>query len=173
MQHIKIGIIGLGYVGLPLATLFSQHYAVVGFDINEKRIEALSHGTDSTLEVGEEQLLSALKKENNTAHGLYFSSQIDDLYSCNYYIVTVPTPVDINNQADLTPLLKATITVGQVLQKNDIVIYESTVYPGVTEEKCVPVLEKHSGLQFNTDFLVGYSPERINPGDKSRSIKHI
>lgn len=173
MQGIKIGIIGLGYVGLPLATLFSQHYAVVGFDINEKRIEALNQGTDSTLEVGEEQLLRVLKKDNNTAQGLYFSNQIEALESCNYYIVTVPTPVDINNQADLTPLLKATKTVSQVLQKGDIVIYESTVYPGVTEDKCVPVLEKHSGLQFNTDFFVGYSPERINPGDKTRAIEHI
>lgn len=173
MQDIKIGIIGLGYVGLPLATLFSQHYAVVGFDINVKRIAALSKGEDSTLEVAEEQLQKVLKKENNPEPGLYFSNQIEELQSCNYYIVTVPTPVDINNQADLTPLLKATKTVSQVLQKGDIVIYESTVYPGVTEDKCVPVLEKHSGLQFNTDFFVGYSPERINPGDKTRAIEHI
>ena len=173
MQDIKIGIIGLGYVGLPLATLFSQRYAVVGFDINVKRIAALSKGEDSTLEVAEEQLQKVLKKENNPEPGLYFSNQIEELQSCNYYIVTVPTPVDINNQADLTPLLKATKTVSQVLQKGDIVIYESTVYPGVTEDKCVPVLEKHSGLQFNTDFFVGYSPERINPGDKTRAIEHI
>ena len=173
MQDIKIGIIGLGYVGLPLATLFSQHYAVVGFDINVKRIAALSKGEDSTLEVAEEQLQKVLKKENNPEPGLYFSNQIEELQSCNYYIVTVPTPVDINNQADLTPLLKATKTVSQVLQKGDIVIYESTVYPGVTEDKCVPVLEKHSGLQFNTDFFVGYSPERINPGDQTRAIEHI
>ena len=173
MQDIKIGIIGLGYVGLPLAHLFASQYPVVGFDINPKRIAALKQGTDVTLEVEKKALDLVLKTENNDENGLYFSDQIEDLKACTYYIITVPTPVDTNNQADLTPLLKASATVSSVLKKQDVVIYESTVYPGVTEEKCVPVLEQHSGLKFNTDFFVGYSPERVNPGDKTRGIETI
>ncbi|WP_109300631.1 nucleotide sugar dehydrogenase [Aquimarina sp. AU474] len=174
MQDIKIAIIGLGYVGLPLARLFATKFPVVGFDINDERIAELRSGKDSTLEV-EDELLQAVLKENvdKKGNGLYCSSQIEDIEDCNYYIVTVPTPVDRNNRPDLTPLYKSSETVAKVLKVDDIVIYESTVYPGVTEEECIPVLEKISGLKFNKDFYAGYSPERINPGDKKHTVEKI
>jgi UDP-N-acetyl-D-galactosamine dehydrogenase len=161
----KIGIIGLGYVGLPLAVEFGKIMDVVGFDINQTRIEELKKGYDRTLEVDKPELTSASR--------LSFSSNPQDLASVNYFIVTVPTPVDEYKTPDLTPLIKASETVGKVLKKNDVVIYESTVYPGCTEEDCVPVLEKHSGLKFNVDFFCGYSPERINPGDKQHRLPTI
>lgn len=171
---IKIAVIGLGYVGLPLARLFATQYPVVGFDINEKRIAELQQGTDSTLEVTDAVLQSVLVHDfEENANGLLCSSAITAIADCNYYIVTVPTPVDKNNRPDLTPLYKSSTTVGKVLKKGDIVIYESTVYPGVTEEECVPVLEQVSGLQFNVDFFAGYSPERINPGDKEHTVEKI
>ncbi|WP_426480531.1 nucleotide sugar dehydrogenase [Chryseobacterium sp. R2ACT005] len=172
----KIGVIGLGYVGLPLARLFATEYAVVGFDINKSRIAELNSGKDSTLEVEDEVLQPVLVKENpfsNSSKGLLCSSNLEDIKDANIYIVTVPTPVDKHNRPDLTPLYKASETVGKVLKKGDIVIYESTVYPGVTEEECIPVLEKVSGLKFNEDFFAGYSPERINPGDKERTVEKI
>jgi len=169
----KIAVIGLGYVGLPLARLFASKYAVVGFDINESRIKELRSGEDSTLEVDNEVLQASLKNKNNDENGLYCSSKISDIENCNYYIITVPTPVDKNNRPDLTPLYKSSETVGQVLNKGDIVIYESTVYPGVTEDECVPVLERVSGLKYNQDFFAGYSPERINPGDKEHTVDKI
>lgn len=153
MSEIKVAVIGLGYVGLPLARLFSTKYSVVGFDINQKRVASLQKGHDDTLEVGLDVLNAVLKKQPDADLGLYCSAQLEDIRDCNYYIVTVPTPVDKNNRPDLTPLYKASETVGKVLSKGDIVIYESTVYPGVTEEDCVPVLERESGLTFNTDFL--------------------
>lgn len=173
MNKDKIAIIGLGYVGLPLARLFATQYAVVGFDINQDRINELNSGTDSTLEVDDVTLQAVLKKENSSSNGLYCSSSLDDITDCNYYIVTVPTPVDKNNRPVLTPLYKSSETVGKVLTKDDIVIYESTVYPGVTEEECIPVLERVSGLTFNKDFYAGYSPERINPGDKEHTVDKI
>lgn len=172
----KIGVIGLGYVGLPLARLFATKYAVVGFDINQTRIVELNSGKDSTLEVEDEVLQPVLVKENpfsSSSKGLLCSSDLEDIKEANIYIVTVPTPVDKHNRPDLTPLYKASETVGKVLKKGDIVIYESTVYPGVTEEECIPVLEKVSGLKFNEDFFAGYSPERINPGDKERTVEKI
>ncbi|MEY3498946.1 MAG: UDP-N-acetyl-D-glucosamine 6-dehydrogenase [Bacteroidota bacterium] len=173
-MNIKIAVIGLGYVGLPLARLFATKYPVVGFDINQSRIEGLRSGTDSTLEVSDEVLQNVLLNDfKNNQNGLLCSSSISDIQDCNYYIVTVPTPVDKNNRPDLTPLYKSSETVGKVLKKGDIVIYESTVYPGVTEEECVPVLEKTSGLKFNIDFFAGYSPERINPGDKEHTVERI
>jgi UDP-N-acetyl-D-glucosamine/UDP-N-acetyl-D-galactosamine dehydrogenase len=170
---MKIAVIGLGYVGLPLARLFATKYDVVGFDINDKRIAALNAGNDETLEISQSLLSDVLKEENNSQIGLFCSSSFNDIKDCNYFIVTVPTPVDKNNKPDLTPLYKSSETVGKVLKKGDIVIYESTVYPGVTEEECVPVLEKHSGLKFNVDFFAGYSPERINPGDKEHTVEKI
>lgn len=173
MSDIKIGIIGLGYVGLPLARLFATKYSVVGFDINEERVRQLMSGTDTTLEVAEDVLQGVLKKENSITNGLYCSASVEDIKECNYYIITVPTPVDKNNRPVLTPLIKASETVGAVLKKNDVVVYESTVYPGATEEDCVPVLEKISGLEFNKDFFAGYSPERINPGDKEHTVDKI
>lgn len=173
MENIKIAVIGLGYVGLPLARLFATKYSVVGFDINQGRINELNKGTDSTLEVEDDILKSVLKQSANNAIGLFCSSDLEDIKDCNYYIVTVPTPVDKNNRPDLTPLYKSSETVAKVLKKGDIVIYESTVYPGVTEEECIPVLEKHSGLRFNEDFYAGYSPERINPGDKLHTVEKI
>ncbi|MHA7059197.1 nucleotide sugar dehydrogenase [Aquimarina sp. M1] len=173
MQNIKIGIIGLGYVGLPLARLFATKFPVIGFDINQKRIEELRSGIDTTLEVEDEVLQSVLSTTSEMDQGLYCSADLEDIKSCNYYIVTVPTPVDKNNRPDLTPLYKSSETVGYVLKKGDIVIYESTVYPGVTEEECIPVLEKISGLKFNEDFYAGYSPERINPGDKLHTVEKI
>lgn len=174
MKH-KIAIIGLGYVGLPLARLFATKYPVVGFDINQKRISELNNGHDETLEVDDDLLKSALISHNPnfSEKGLFCSSDIQDIAEANIYIITVPTPVDKNNRPDLTPLYKASETVGKVLKKGDIVIYESTVYPGVTEEECIPVLEKISGLKFNEDFYAGYSPERINPGDKEHTVEKI
>lgn len=173
-MNTKIAVIGLGYVGLPLARLFATKYAVIGFDINQQRIDELNSGKDATLEVDETTLKAVLiDRENTSGKGLYCSADLADIRDCNYYIVTVPTPVDKHNRPDLTPLYKASETVGKVLKKGDIVIYESTVYPGVTEEECVPVLEKISGLKFNEDFFAGYSPERINPGDKQHTVEKI
>ncbi|MFX4212078.1 Vi polysaccharide biosynthesis UDP-N-acetylglucosamine C-6 dehydrogenase TviB [Aliarcobacter butzleri] len=163
----KICVIGLGYVGLPLAHAFSAKYEVVGFDISKWRIDELSSGYDRTLELTESQVKEAIK------NGMKFSLDINDIKDCNIYIVTVPTPIDKNKRPDLTPLIKASETVGKVLKKDDIVIYESTVYPGATEEDCVPVLEKFSNLKFNVDFFCGYSPERINPGDKEHTVTKI
>lgn len=172
----KIAVIGLGYVGLPLARLFATKFPVLGFDINQKRIDELRSGKDLTLEVEDDILQAALVKENpfsTNTKGLYCSNQLGDIEEANFYVVTVPTPVDKNNRPDLTPLYKASETVGKVLKKGDIVVYESTVYPGVTEEECIPVLEKISGLKFNVDFFAGYSPERINPGDKQHTVEKI
>ncbi|MDL0088938.1 nucleotide sugar dehydrogenase [Campylobacter gastrosuis] len=163
---MKIGIIGLGYVGLPLAAAFSAKYEVVGFDINKARIDELIGGFDRTLELDKTQMQTALQ------NGIKFSLNLDDIKDCNFYIVTVPTPIDKNNRPDLTPVIKASQSVAKVLKKGDIVVYESTVYPGVTEEICVPILEQ-SGLKFNTDFYCGYSPERINPGDKEHTVTKI
>jgi UDP-N-acetyl-D-galactosamine dehydrogenase len=169
----KIAIIGLGYVGLPLARLFATKYPVTGFDINKKRIQELMSGQDYTLEVEDAVLKAVLKTEPDDRPGLFCSGEWTDIADCNYYIVTVPTPVDKNNRPDLTPLIKAGETVGKVIKKGDIVIYESTVYPGATEEDCIPVIEKVSGLKFNVDFFGGYSPERINPGDKLHTVEKI
>lgn len=169
----KISIIGLGYVGLPLARLFATKYPVVGFDINQGRINELNNGHDSTLEVEDSVLQAVLKKQNDQEIGLFNSANLADIEDSNVYVVTVPTPVDKHNRPDLTPLYKASETVGKTLKKGDIVIYESTVYPGVTEEECIPVLEKVSGLKFNVDFFAGYSPERINPGDKEHTVEKI
>ena len=171
--NIKIAVIGLGYVGLPLARLFATQYSVVGFDINQTRIDLLKQGIDSTLEIDSESLQQVLVETSTKSNGLFCTSTLAEIANCTYYIVTVPTPVDKNNRPDLTPLYKSSETVGQVLKKGDIVIYESTVYPGVTEEECVPVLEKVSGLTFNVDFFAGYSPERINPGDKEHTVDKI
>ncbi|WP_407578642.1 Vi polysaccharide biosynthesis UDP-N-acetylglucosamine C-6 dehydrogenase TviB [Citrobacter koseri] len=165
IDDFKIGIVGLGYVGLPLAVEFGKKYATLGFDINEKRIKELASGNDFTLECSQEELLEAKKLE--------YSSDLNDLKICNVYIVTVPTPIDEFKQPDLMPLVRASETLGKVIKKNDIVIYESTVYPGATEEVCIPVLEKTSGLTFNKDFFAGYSPERINPGDKEHRVTTI
>ena len=173
MKKDKIAIIGLGYVGLPLARLFATKYPVVGFDINTSRVAELMSGVDSTLEVDNETLQSVLVSDSSNSNGLFCTNQIDEIKDCNYYIITVPTPVDNNNRPILTPLIKASETVGTVLKKGDIVIYESTVYPGATEEDCVPVLEKISGFKFNRDFYAGYSPERINPGDKEHTVEKI
>jgi len=173
----NIAVIGLGYVGLPLARLFATKYPVIGFDINQKRIDELRKGKDLTLEVEDHILQSVLVSENpfnkTDSIGLYCSNILSDIENANFYVVTVPTPVDKNNRPDLTPLYKASETVGKVLKKGDIVVYESTVYPGVTEEECIPVLEKVSGLKFNVDFFAGYSPERINPGDKQHTVEKI
>lgn len=171
-MNINIAVIGLGYVGLPLARLFATKYSVVGFDINQKRINELNSGIDTTFEV-ENEVLKAVLVNSPNKKGLFCSANLDDIKDCNYYVVTVPTPVDKNNRPDLTPLYKSSETVGKVLKKGDIVIYESTVYPGVTEDECVPVLEKISGLKFNVDFFAGYSPERINPGDKEHTVEKI
>ena len=165
LDNSKIGIIGLGYVGLPLAVEFGKKYQVIGYDVSMPRILALRSGKDTTLEVSAEELAEA--------KGLHFTSTVSDLADCNVYIVTVPTPINEHKQPDLGPLLKASKTIGQVLKKNDLVIYESTVYPGATEEDCVPVLEEVSGLSFNRDFFAGYSPERINPGDKEHRVINI
>lgn len=167
MSETKICVIGLGYVGLPLARLFSTKYKTIGFDMNPSRVEALMDGHDATLEVSDELLQSAIQ------HGFVCTSQIEDIRDCNFYVVAVPTPVDKNNNPDLTPLYGASTTVGKVISKDDIVVYESTVYPGVTEDECIPVVEKVSGLKFNEDFYAGYSPERINPGDKQHTVEHI
>jgi UDP-N-acetyl-D-galactosamine dehydrogenase len=163
----KIAIIGLGYVGLPLAHAFSEKYKVVGFDIAQWRIDELRSGYDRTLELSDEQVKEAI------ANGMTFTNNLEDIAACNVYIVTVPTPIDEHKRPDLTPLIKASESIGKVLKKGDIVIYESTVYPGATEEECVPVLERESGLKFNEDFFCGYSPERINPGDKEHTVTKI
>ena len=166
-METKICVIGLGYVGLPLARLFSTKYKTVGFDMNPLRVDALMAGHDATLEVSDELLQSALDS------GFVCTSNIEDIRICNFYIVAVPTPVDRNNNPDLTPLYAASTTVGKVISKGDIVVFESTVYPGVTEDECIPVVEKVSGLKFNIDFFAGYSPERINPGDKLHTVEKI
>lgn len=167
MQTIKICVIGLGYVGLPLARLFSTKYETIGFDMNQARVDALNAGHDSTLEVSDELLGAAI------ASGFRCTTSLDDIRECNFYVVAVPTPVDDNNRPDLRPLLGASETVGKVICRGDIVVYESTVYPGVTEEECLPVVERVSGLKFNADFFAGYSPERINPGDKEHTVEKI
>ncbi|MFC2107546.1 nucleotide sugar dehydrogenase [Bacteroidota bacterium] len=196
-KQTRICIIGLGYVGLPLAVEFAKKYPVVGFDINQTRIKQLNEGHDSTLEVEDDELSAILTTSPSSSphhpitsspkpqvasrksqgvqvsNGLFLTNHLLEIQDCNYYIVTVPTPIDKNKRPDLTPLIKASETVGKVLKKDDIVIYESTVYPGATEEDCVPVLEKHSGLKFNEDFYCGYSPERINPGDKVHTVTTI
>ncbi len=170
----KIAIIGLGYVGLPLARLFATKYNVVGFDINQERVNELMNGVDSTLEVENNLLKEVIKdSSSSSSNGLFCTTNVEDIKDCNYYIITVPTPIDKNNRPDLTPLYKSSEAVGRVLKKGDIVIYESTVYPGVTEDECIPVLEKESGLVFNKDFFAGYSPERINPGDKEHTVEKI
>ncbi|MDO9154578.1 MAG: nucleotide sugar dehydrogenase [Paludibacter sp.] len=167
MEKLKIAVIGLGYVGLPLARLFSTKYQTIGFDINEARVDTLMQGHDSTLEVSDDLLQAAIQ------HGFTCTSKLDDIRDCNFYVIAVPTPVDKNNHPDLTPLIKASETVGKVISKGDIVVYESTVYPGATEEDCIPVVEETSGLKFNIDFFAGYSPERINPGDKEHTVEKI
>ena len=167
-KDIKICVVGLGYVGLPLARLFSTKYPTVGFDMNAKRCEALMAGHDATLEVADDILQDAVKN-----HGFVCTADIEKIKDCNFYVVAVPTPVDEHNNPDLTPLYGASTTVGKVISKGDIVVYESTVYPGVTEDECIPVVEKVSGLKFNVDFFAGYSPERINPGDKLHTVEKI
>ena len=165
LEDIKLAVVGLGYVGLPLAIEFGKNRSVVGFDINKSRIDALKGGHDSTLEVSDDELAGSKY--------ISYSSSIEELKDCNVFIVTVPTPIDQYKQPDLTPLIKASESIGKILKKGDLVIYESTVYPGATEEDCVPVLEKYSGLRFNVDFFAGYSPERINPGDKEHRVTTI
>lgn len=168
MNNIKIGVIGLGYVGLPLARLFSTKFPTIGFDLSQARVDALMSGHDSTLEVSDTLLQEAIK-----IHGFICTAEKDLLKQCNFYVVAVPTPVDKNNNPDLTPLIKASELVGSVISEGDIVVYESTVYPGVTEEDCIPVVERVSGLKYNKDFFAGYSPERINPGDKEHTVEKI
>ena len=168
MDSIKICVIGLGYVGLPLARLFSTKYPTIGFDMNQRRVGELMAGHDVTLEVSDELLQDAIGN-----HGFLCTSNVDEIRECNFYIIAVPTPVDVNNRPDLYPLYGASETVGRVISKGDIVVYESTVYPGVAEEECLPVVEKVSGLKFNEDFFAGYSPERINPGDKDHTVDKI
>ena len=165
IENLKIAVIGLGYVGLPLAVEFGKHRPVIGFDINEKRVQELRGSLDITLEVSSDEL--------KTANSLKFTTELDDIADYNFYIITVPTPIDDNNAPDLTPLESASTSVGKVIKKGDFVVYESTVYPGATEEVCIPIIEKVSGLVFNTDFFVGYSPERINPGDKVNTLTKI
>lgn len=172
-KQYHLTVIGLGYVGLPLAVEFAKKYPVVGFDINKARIAELRSGNDHTLEISSDHLSSVLKKKLDNTTGLWVSDQLEEIKITNVFIITVPTPVDKYNRPDLTPLIKASETVGKALKKGDIVIYESTVYPGVTEEECVPILEKVSGLTFNKDFYAGYSPERINPGDKEHTVTKI
>ena len=173
MSNTKIAVIGLGYVGLPLARLFATKYPTIGFDIDQSRVNELQAGKDHTLEVAEEVLQAVLTDTPNMETGLYCTHNIADIADCNYYIVTVPTPVDDTNRPNLTPLNRASETVGKVLKKGDIVVYESTVYPGATEDECIPVLERISGLIYNVDFFAGYSPERINPGDKEHTVEKI
>ena len=168
MNTKKIAVIGLGYVGLPLARLFSTKYKTIGFDMNQARVDALMTGHDSTLEVADELLQDAIQN-----HGFMCTTNLDDIRDCNFYVVAVPTPVDDNNRPDLRPLWRASETIGKVISRGDIVVYESTVYPGVTEEECLPIVEKVSGLKFNVDFFAGYSPERINPGDKEHTVEKI
>ena len=167
-KDTKIAVIGLGYVGLPLARLFSTKFPTVGYDLNSQRIKSLMEGHDSTLEVDDCLLQEAINK-----HGFRCTDNIDEIKDCNFYVVAVPTPVDVNNRPDLRPLQGASRVVGQVIGRDDVVVYESTVYPGVTEEECLPIIEKESGLKFNTDFFAGYSPERINPGDKTHTVEKI
>lgn len=166
-NNLKIAVIGLGYVGLPLARLFSTKYKTIGYDLNQERVDALMTGHDDTLEVEDHLLQQAIKD------GLVCTTNLDLLKDCNVYVVAVPTPVDVNNRPDLLPLIKSSTTVAKVISKGDIVIYESTVYPGVTEEECIPIIEEVSGLKFNIDFFAGYSPERINPGDKEHTVEKI
>lgn len=168
IKDVRIAVIGLGYVGLPLARLFSTKFPTVGYDLNKKRVDALMEGHDATLEVSDELLQDAIHN-----HGFRCTSNLDDIREANFYVVAVPTPVDANNQPDLRPLWGASETVGKVISDGDVVVYESTVYPGVTEEECLPVVEKISGLKFNKDFFAGYSPERINPGDKLHTVEKI
>ena len=168
MKDTRICVIGLGYVGLPLARLFSTKYPTVGFDMNPRRVEALMAGHDSTLEVADDLLQDAIQN-----HGFVCTSDIERIRDCNFYVVAVPTPVDSDNNPDLSPLVGASTTVGKVIAKGDVVVYESTVYPGVTEDDCIPVVENVSGLRLNEDFYAGYSPERINPGDKQHTVEHI
>ncbi|MBR4638478.1 MAG: nucleotide sugar dehydrogenase [Bacteroidales bacterium] len=168
MKDTRICVIGLGYVGLPLARLFSTKYPTVGFDMNPRRVEALMAGHDSTLEVADDLLQDAISN-----HGFVCTSDIERIRDCNFYVVAVPTPVDSDNNPDLSPLVGASTTVGKVIAKGDVVVYESTVYPGVTEDDCIPVVENVSGLRLNEDFYAGYSPERINPGDKQHTVEHI
>ena len=167
-EDVKICVIGLGYVGLPLARLFSTKFPTIGFDMNQKRVDALMAGHDATLEVADDILQEAINK-----HGFRCTTNLDEIRNCNFYVVAVPTPVDDNNRPDLKPLWGASETVGKVISKGDVVVYESTVYPGVTEEECLPVVERVSGLKFNKDFFAGYSPERINPGDKQHTVEKI
>jgi len=177
MENPKIAVIGLGYVGLPLAVEFAKKYQVVGFDINQDRVKELKSNQDHTLETSSEELqsvnLDSLKSLRDSKNGLWLTCKLDELKEANFYVVTVPTPIDKSNRPDLTPLYKASESVGKVLNKNDIVVYESTVFPGATEEECIPILEKVSGLTFNKDFYAGYSPERINPGDKLHTVTKI
>ena len=168
MDSVKIAVIGLGYVGLPLARLFSTKYKTVGFDLNQARVDTLMAGHDATLEISDELLQDAIR--NN---GFVCTTKLEDIKSCNFYVVAVPTPVDVNNRPDLKPLWGASETVGKVISRGDVVVYESTVYPGVTEEECLPVVERVSGLKLNIDFFAGYSPERINPGDKEHTVEKI
>ena len=168
IDETKICVIGLGYVGLPLARLFSTKYETVGFDMNQSRVDALMTGHDATLEVSDELLQDAIQN-----HGFRCTTNLDEIKQCNFYVVAVPTPVDSDNRPDLKPLWGASETVGKVISKGDVVVYESTVYPGVTEEECLPVVERVSGLKFNVDFYAGYSPERINPGDKLHTVEKI
>lgn len=168
MKETRICVIGLGYVGLPLARLFSTKHETIGFDMNQARVDDLMAGHDATLEVSDELLQDAIKN-----HGFRCTTKLDDIKDCNFYVVAVPTPVDENNRPDLKPLWGASETVGKVISKGDVVVYESTVYPGVTEEECLPVVERVSGLKFNVDFFAGYSPERINPGDKQHTVEKI
>lgn len=176
MNDIRISVIGLGYVGLPLACLFANKYPVIGFDINKDRVSKLMSGVDTTLEISEEALKSVIRtneKDTIKNNGLYCTTELEQIKECNYYIITVPTPVDINNRPDLSPLIKASQIIAAVISKGDYVIFESTVYPGATEENCIPVIENISKLKLNIDFFVGYSPERINPGDKNHTVEKI
>lgn len=168
MNNLKIAVIGLGYVGLPLARLFSTQFPTIGFDLNQKRVDSLMNGHDETLEVSDSLLIDAIRN-----HNFRCTTDIEQIRDCNFFVVAVPTPVDANNHPDLSPLIKASETVGRIIKKSDIVVYESTVYPGVTEEECIPIIEKVSGLVFNKDFFAGYSPERINPGDKLHTVEKI
>ena len=175
MDQVVVGVIGLGYVGLPLARLFATKYRVIGFDINRKRVEDLSAGIDCTGEVSEELLRQVLpgRPLGDPQTGLFLTTTEEALRPCNRYIITVPTPVDKHNRPDLSILVKASETVGRVIEPGNIVIYESTVYPGATEEDCIPVIERVSGLRYNRDFFAGYSPERINPGDREHTVEKI
>ncbi|MGB5819199.1 MAG: nucleotide sugar dehydrogenase [Saonia sp.] len=173
MDKIKIAVIGLGYVGLPLARLFATQYHVIGFDINKNRVQELQEYKDSTLEIKGSELKKVIKKTPEFDFGLYCTTDMTVMKDCNFYIITVPTPIDDTNRPNLDALYQASETVGKLLKKGDVVIYESTVYPGATEEECMPYLEKHSGLAYNVDFYLGYSPERMNPGDKKHTVDKI